>query len=56
MRWSLYHDPFDATRYIETYLLESWLERQRQIERFTVADHAIRDRVFGFHVDSSPPQ
>lgn len=55
VRWSLFSDPFDPARYMETYVLESWLERQRQIERFTVADHAIRDRVFSFHVDAAPP-
>ena len=55
VRWSLYADPFDPARYMESYVLESWLERQRQLERFTVADHAIRDRVFGLHVEASPP-
>lgn len=55
VRWSLFSDPFDPTRYMESYVLESWLERQRQLERFTVSDHAIRNRVFGFHVGSEPP-
>lgn len=55
LRWSLYRDPYDPGRYVETYVLESWLERQRQIERFTVADTAIRDRVFSFHLDPNPP-
>jgi MFS family permease len=54
-RWSLFVDPFDPARYMETYVVESWLARQRQLERFTVADHAIRNRVFSFHVDSAPP-
>jgi transmembrane secretion effector len=55
VRWSLFADPFDPSRYMETYVVESWLARQRQLERFTVADHAIRNKVFGFHVDSTPP-
>jgi hypothetical protein len=55
VRWSLFSDPFDSSRFVETYVLDSWLERQRQLERFTVADHAIRNRVFAFHVDPNPP-
>jgi MFS family permease len=55
VRWSLFRDPFDPSRYMETYVVESWLARQRQLERFTVADHAIRNRVFSFHVDAAPP-
>jgi len=55
VRWALFRDPFDPGRYMETYVVESWLERQRQLERFTVADHAIRNRVFGFHMDTTPP-
>jgi quinol monooxygenase YgiN len=55
VRWSLYRDPFDPARYMETYVIETWLERQRQIERFTMADRAVRDRVFAFHIDPLPP-
>src|SRR5215475_3808163 len=55
VRWALFADPFDPSRYMETYVVESWLARQRQLERFTVADHAIRNRVFSFHTDAAPP-
>ena len=55
VQWALFKDPFDPARYTEVYLLESWLERQRQLERFTVADHEVRSRVFSFHIDTEPP-
>lgn len=55
VRWALFRDPFEPARYMESYVLESWLERQRQLERFTVADHEIRNRVFNLHVGAAPP-
>jgi hypothetical protein len=51
----LFADPFDPALYMETYVVESWLARQRQLERFTVADLAIRNRVFNFHLEAAPP-
>jgi MFS family permease len=54
-RWSLFRDPFDPARFMETYVVESCLARQRQLERFTVADHAIRNCVFSVHLDAAPP-
>ena len=55
IRWALFRDPFDPGRYEETYVVESWLERRRLIERFTVADNAIRNRVLSFHIGECPP-
>jgi hypothetical protein len=34
--------------YVETFLVDSWAEHQRQHDRFTIADRTIEDQVFRF--------
>jgi MFS family permease/quinol monooxygenase YgiN len=53
--WSLYRDPAEAGRYVEVFVVESWVEHRRQHERVTKTDRAIEDRVRGFHRGDSPP-
>ena len=55
IRWAIFSDPFDPAHYVETYVLESWLARERQLERFTLADRALRDHVFSFQTGDTPP-
>lgn len=55
MRWGLYRDTADPSRYIETFLVASWAEHLRQHERVTVADRAAEDRVRALHIGDTPP-
>ncbi len=56
MRWGLFKDAADPTRYVETFLVESWAEYLRQRERLTVNDLAIRSKVYAFHKGEGRPR
>ncbi len=55
VRWGLFHDTSDPSRYVETFIVESWAEHLRQHERVTVADLAIEERALSFHIGDAPP-
>jgi hypothetical protein len=55
IRWGIFHDTTHPNRYLETFIVESWVDHLRQYERFTVADREIRERVFAFHQGDEPP-
>ncbi len=55
IEWGLFHDTVDPGRYIEFFIVESWLDHLRQHERFTVSDLATAKLVRSFHVDEAPP-
>lgn len=55
VRWGIFHDTADPTRYLETFVVESWLEHLRQHERVTEADRAIRAQVVALHQGDEPP-
>jgi MFS family permease len=55
LRWRLYRDPAVADRYLETFVVGSWAEHQRQHERSTVTDRALTQRARDFLVGQAAP-
>ena len=49
VRWNLFHDISDPSRYVESFITESWIEHLRQHERLTVSDQEILAQVRAFH-------
>ena len=43
--WGIFEDTAKPGRFVETFLVESWLEHLRQHERVTKADQAVEERV-----------
>jgi hypothetical protein len=54
-RWGLYHDLGDPGRYLETFLVQSWIEHLRQHGRGIVADRELRERIRSLHLGPEPP-
>lgn len=54
-RWGLYNDPATPSRFVETFVVESWAEHLRQHGRVTVADRDVEEIARAFHVGSAPP-
>ena len=55
IRWGLYCDMMDNTRFVETFIVESWVEHLRQHERATKEDKHAEDAVIAFHRGTGPP-
>jgi hypothetical protein len=54
-QWGLFNDTAEPTRFVETFLSESWAEHLRQHERVTVADRAVEDAIAAFHLGPEKP-
>ncbi len=54
-RWGLYNDSAIPTRFVETFVVESWAEHLRQHERVTVADREVEEAVRAYHIGLTPP-
>ena len=56
LQWGLFVDATDQWRYLEEFLVESWLEHLRQHERITVSDREVQGRVRLLHVGPELPR
>jgi hypothetical protein len=53
-RWGVYYDTEIPGRYLESFIVATWGEHERQHARFTMADRKLEDRVLSFA--SQPPK
>jgi len=53
-KWNLFRDVATPGHYIESFIVESWLEHLRQHERFTVSDREISKRIRSFQTGGKP--
>jgi MFS family permease len=56
IRWGLWDDVAQSGRFLESFVVESWLEHLRQHERITAADRAVQAIAHAFHRGSDPPR
>jgi MFS family permease len=56
IRWGLFQDTAEPARFLETFIVETWIEHRRQHERMTVADRAVEEQAFSFHTGGDRPR
>jgi MFS family permease len=56
IRWGLWADVEQPGRYLESFVVESWLEHLRQHERITAADREVQTVARSFHRGAEPPR
>ena len=49
MNWGVYQDSASPSRVVESFVVESWAEHQRQHERVTQTDLPVEEAVRSFH-------
>jgi MFS family permease len=54
-RWGIFTDTERPGAYLESFLVESWLDHLRQHERTTVSDRNLIERARAFHVAPEAP-
>jgi predicted MFS family arabinose efflux permease len=54
VEWGIFEDAAEEGRFLETFILDSWLEHLRQHQRVTQADRAIQEAVGRFQLQGEP--
>ena len=52
--WGVFEDAEEAGRFVETFLVNSWVEHLRQHERVTNADRVLQESLYQFHLVGTP--
>jgi predicted MFS family arabinose efflux permease len=55
IRWEAWEDTADPGCVLESFVVESWLEHQRQHRRVTHVDQLDQDVLNAFHIGDAPP-
>lgn len=55
IRWDVWEDIAEPGRVVELFVVESWLEHERQHARVTHADQADQELLRAFHISDEPP-
>jgi len=53
--WGLFFDAEQPERFVEYWLVETWVEHIRQHERGTLSDRIVFERIASFHIGNGPP-
>ncbi|KZY41458.1 hypothetical protein A3731_36075 [Roseovarius sp. HI0049] len=55
IRWDVWEDVAEPGRVVETFVVESWVEHQRQHARVTRADQLDQETLHTFQLGGRPP-
>jgi MFS family permease/quinol monooxygenase YgiN len=55
IRWDVWEDAAEEGRVVESFVVESWIEHQRQHSRVTRTDQLDQEMINAFHVGDQPP-
>jgi hypothetical protein len=55
IRWDVWEDVAEPGKVVEAFIVESWVEHQRQHDRATRTDQIDQEVVRAFHIGDEPP-